>query len=87
MYVLTDLDRHTRTHLPKYAVPVFLRVVKEMTPIHNNKQNKVPLRQEGVDPSKVKEGDHIVWVPNGHHTYVPFEEKHWHSLDGGRSRI
>lgn len=43
-------------------MPVFIRVVKEMTPIHNNKQNKVPLRQEGVDPGKVHPEDKVLWI-------------------------
>src|SRR5271170_3195416 len=45
--------QYVRTRLPKYAVPVFIRVVKSSTHIHNNKQNKVPLRKEGVDPGKI----------------------------------
>jgi hypothetical protein len=36
-------------HLPRYAVPVFLRLQNEATPMHNQKQNKVPLKKEGID--------------------------------------
>ncbi|KAK6599671.1 AMP-binding enzyme [Botrytis cinerea] len=57
-----DVLLHTRKHLPKYAVPVFLRIVKEMVPIHNNKQNKTPLREQGVDHDKVKADDKLLWI-------------------------
>jgi acyl-CoA synthetase (AMP-forming)/AMP-acid ligase II len=58
---LSGLLAHCRANLPRYAVPVFLRIVKASSHIHNNKQNKNGLRQEGVDPDKVgvheKEGE------------------------------
>lgn len=53
-----------------------------MTPIHNNKQNKVPLREEGVDPAKVHPEDQLLWV-DGHgkgDTYVNFHRDHWEDL-------
>ena len=46
---------HTRAKLPKYAVPVFLRVLNDITTMHNNKQNKVPLRNDGIDLRKLQE--------------------------------
>jgi len=83
------LLRHTRFHLPKYAVPLFLRVVKEMTPIHNNKQNKVPLREEGVDPAKVKPHDKILWITEKGrgNTYTDFHPDNWEDLKLGRARL
>ncbi|KAH7030618.1 fatty-acyl-CoA synthase [Microdochium trichocladiopsis] len=46
---------HARKALPRYAVPVFIRVMDagRSSHIHNHKQNKVPLRKEGVDPALV----------------------------------
>jgi hypothetical protein len=58
-----------------------------MTPIHNNKQNKVPLREEGVDPAKVYKGDEIVWVPGNEATYIPFTQDHWDGLNSGKARL
>lgn len=46
---------HAESKLPKYAVPVFLRVVKTQSLMHNNKQNKVPFRNDGIDLRKVQE--------------------------------
>ena len=81
--------KYTRAKLPKYAVPLFIRVVEEMTPIHNNKQNKVPLREEGVDPAKKKnKKDEMWWVkPDANHTYHPFTEDHWSDLHLGKARL
>jgi hypothetical protein len=63
--------------------------VKEMTPIHNNKQNKVPLREEGVDPQKVKAEDKVMWVEGlgKGHTYVDFQKDHWEALQLGRASL
>ncbi|EEP78730.1 conserved hypothetical protein [Uncinocarpus reesii 1704] len=69
------LVRHAREKLPRYAVPVFIRVVEASDHIHNNKQNKVPLRDEGVDPAKkgtkVKNGgaDRVLWMKAEEDTY------------------
>ena len=45
---------HTKAKLPKYAVPVFIRVQKTHSTMHNNKQNKVPLRNDGIDIRKMQ---------------------------------
>ncbi|CAL3964387.1 unnamed protein product [Diplocarpon coronariae] len=83
------LLEHSRKHLPKYAVPVFIRLVKQMTPIHNNKQNKVPLREEGVDPEKVESREQVLWI--GDHgrgkSYVDFHPEHWEDLQLGKARL
>ena len=86
------LLEHCRKGLPKYAVPVFLRLVQEQSPMHNNKQNKVPLRKEGVDPAKVSRGeagrgDRLMWVPPGGDRYVPFSEAEWKTIEGGKARL
>ncbi|KFY36950.1 hypothetical protein V495_07496 [Pseudogymnoascus sp. VKM F-4514 (FW-929)] len=88
-----DLFEHLQTRLPRYAIPIFLRIVKASTHIHNFKQNKVPLRKEGVDPDLVgteaPEGkdDVILWLPPKSDRYVPFERKDWENLNNGRARL
>ncbi len=56
-----------------------------MTPIHNNKQNKVPLREEGVDPEKVKSDDKVLWVREN--SYEDFHVDHWEDLKLGKARL
>ncbi|KAK5941955.1 hypothetical protein PMZ80_005906 [Knufia obscura] len=89
-----DLLRYSREALPKYAVPLFLRVVQRSLHIHNHKQNKVPLRKEGVNPDLIgteeKDGkdDIILWLkPGENDTYVPFEKKDWERLVRGDIRL
>jgi len=58
-----------------------------MTPIHNNKQNKMPLREEGIDLKNIKGGDEIKWIPNGEDTYQPFTPDCWEQLSRGKARL
>jgi hypothetical protein len=77
--------RHARANLPKYAVPIFLRLVSEPLSTGNHKQNKVPLKAEGVDPDKVSSGDVIYWIRGD--SYVPFLRADWEGLSQGRARL
>ncbi len=90
------LAKYARERPPSQAVPVFLRVVGgEVGGMgsHNNKQNKGPLREEGVDPGlrekKVAGGefDTVFWVPSRGDSYVPFGQEDWEKLVGGKSRL
>lgn len=82
--VLTP-GRHSRANLPKYAVPIFIRLVSEPLSTGNHKQNKVPLKAEGVDPDKLSSGDAIYWARGD--TYVPFTRADWEGLSQGRARL
>ncbi|KAA8643340.1 hypothetical protein EYZ11_000912 [Aspergillus tanneri] len=82
------LAQFARARLPKYAVPVFLRLVQKPSHIHNLKQNKVPLRDEGVDPQKIaKSEDQLYWLPPGEESYRPFGGEEWEDLNRGRARL
>ncbi len=86
------LLEHCRKGLPKYAVPVFLRLLEKQSPMHNNKQNKVPLRKEGVDPLKIADGeagrrDVLMWAPPGAEAYEPFRPEDWEAIAGGKARL
>jgi acyl-CoA synthetase (AMP-forming)/AMP-acid ligase II len=87
------LLRYLRQRLPRYAVPVFLRVVKSSIHIHNHKQNKVPLRKEGVDPrligTEVVDGrdDLFLWLSPAANSYVPFQKEDWRSLETSQARL
>lgn len=88
-----DLLKYTTQRLPRYAVPVFLRVVKSSTHIHNHKQNKVPLRKEGVDPkaigTEVQAGkaDRFLWLSPRSGRYVDFNPEDWSLLEQGGTRL
>lgn len=83
---LSALASHARQNLPKYAVPLFLRVTSEMQATGNNKQQKHTLRVEGVDPAKVgPSGDKLYWLQGT--TYVPFQQKDWDKLNAGQVKL
>lgn len=87
-WFLSTGDSHCRAALPKYAVPIFVRLVDEPLTTGNHKQNKVPLKAEGVDPDKVSNGDQVLWVKDGKgSTYVPFTREDWKSLTTGKARL
>ncbi|MCJ1401650.1 hypothetical protein MMC11_004867 [Xylographa trunciseda] len=88
--------KYVRTRLPRYTVPVFIRVVEGgvgSMSSHNSKQNKVPLRQEGIDPqlrgTKVDGGqrDQMYWLAPKAEEYVPFTEQDWETLVAGQARL
>ena len=82
--LLEDLARHAKDKLARFAVPTFLRVVREVKATGNNKQQKSALRGEGVEPGKV--GADRLFSLSGH-TYVEFGERKWLDLKGGRMKL
>ncbi|KKZ66550.1 hypothetical protein EMCG_07664 [[Emmonsia] crescens] len=84
---------YVRERLPKYAVPVFIRLVEASNHTHNQKQNKVPLRDEGVDPDKVgskaEEGrnDKFLWLLPQSDKYVEFGRREWEDLVKGHVKL
>ncbi|KAL4905250.1 hypothetical protein BDW74DRAFT_185296 [Aspergillus multicolor] len=90
---LRDLAAFARARLPKYAVPVFLRIVRDSTHTDNHKQNKVALREEGADPAligtKVKgsQGDRFLWLRPDDERYGVFGFEEWKWIVGGEVRL
>lgn len=86
--VLTAPNRHAREHLPKYAVPIFLRRIKQRSATHNNKQDKAPLRKAGIDPDAM-EGSTVLWISDHGKgdDYVPFTQAELDSLRGGQAKL
>jgi hypothetical protein len=75
--------------------------VRDSSINHTNKQNKVGLRKEGVEPDKIGteagtgKNDIIYWLkPTGKgrdattdSVYVPFTEEDWNSLVAGKATL
>lgn len=81
------LAAHVRKQLPKYAVPLFLRLVKgELEITGTAKQTKVQLRNEGVDPEQMGE-DEVLWLPNLQEGYKTFSREDWKSLEAGKAKL
>ncbi|KAH8682557.1 hypothetical protein BX600DRAFT_47023 [Xylariales sp. PMI_506] len=84
--IMKSLASHARKTLPKYAVPIFLRVVNDMSAAvtGTNKQQKHELRQQGVDPTKMG-SDELWWLQGD--SYVKFGARDWQGLNGGSVKL
>ena len=78
-----DLAQHLKNVLPKYAVPLFVRITDAMTLTGNMKHQKHGMREEGIDPTKCK--DKILWLNDG--TYVDFTKEDWERMKGGQVKL
>lgn len=88
--VLESLAIYGSNSLPKYAVPVFLRIVRELAMTGNNKQQKVGLRNQGIDLKAIKEAgssDAMYWLKPGSNRYVEFRQQDLEALEGGKTRL
>ncbi|KAI0018555.1 hypothetical protein F4780DRAFT_750758 [Xylariomycetidae sp. FL0641] len=83
--LLRSIAEHAQRKLPKYAVPIFLRIGKEVSTAVTGtmKQQKHGLRVQGVDPNKV--GDDLYWLKDG--TYVKFGKVEWDRLNAGQVKL
>lgn len=91
-----ELARHCLDRLPRYAVPVFVRVVRQLEYTGTMKLQKGRLRSEGVELDAIEKGakdkgeaavDSMYWLPPGGQEYVPFRRKDLDELKGGRVRL
>ncbi|RUS32245.1 hypothetical protein BC938DRAFT_475960 [Jimgerdemannia flammicorona] len=80
-----ELAKFVTAKLPRYAVPVFLRILPAMELTGTFKQRKVELRNEGVDPEKISESDPIYWLTND--GYCPFGRQEWASIVAGKAKL
>ncbi|KAI0881366.1 acetyl-CoA synthetase-like protein [Annulohypoxylon maeteangense] len=84
--LLQSLADHVRRKLPKYAVPIFLRLGKGLTTqvTDTNKQKKHELRLQGVNPALIGD-DELYWLKSG--TYVKFNKNDWDRLNAGQVKL
>ncbi|KAJ4363340.1 hypothetical protein N0V95_001113 [Ascochyta clinopodiicola] len=87
------LLEYGRSKLPRYAVPVFLRLILVGSNTDNQKQNKGPLRLEGIDIDKYGEKvtngqeDVVLWAKPGANSYVRFTLEDLQALRDGKITI
>ncbi len=94
--LMADLASYLTNSLPKYSVPVFIRLVDHMARTGNMKQQKHVLRGEGVDLDIVEaeHGEEIWWLrklkrqssggDGEGQSYVRFTRADWDALRAGR---
>lgn len=79
----SGLAKHCRDNLPSYAIPLFIRLLPKITVTGTFKHQKVKLRNDGADPTIVK--DTIMWL-NGD-TYNPLDLDAWQKIVIGKSKL
>ena len=82
--LLQSLADHVIKALPRFAVPLFLRILKKIQMTGTNKQQKHHVRLQGINPAKT-EGDEFFWLKGG--SYVPFRPRDWEDLNNGSVKL
>ena len=77
------LARALYAQLPRYAVPLFLRLRDDHAVTATFKYSKVALKREGFDPSVVHDALYVL-TPAG---YVPLTNTVWGALSAGSHRF
>ena len=80
-----ELAAHARERLPRYAVPLFLRLSTHVEVTGTHKHQKVALRAAGVDPRVVAE--ELFWLPPPADRYRRFTDRDWKQIEAGRARL
>lgn len=81
-----ELAAHARKRLPKYAVPIFLRVMRHVEVTGTHKHQKVALRNAGVDPARTG-ADEVFWLRPGAEGYERFGEGEWKRIVSGEAKL
>lgn len=87
---LTALAQHVSSRLPRYAVPIFLRVAPQLAYTGTFKIQKGQAKREGADVDLIERAgskDRLFWLPPGAKSYVPYRKEDWEALKSGRVKI
>jgi len=82
---INTLAAHLKTSLPKYAVPIFVRTVKDFEWTATHKVKKINLKDQGYDPSEVREGLYVL-LP-GNESYLPMSEEIYRNIAAGKYKF
>lgn len=77
------LAKHCQDNLPGYSVPLFIRILPKIVVTGTFKHQKVKLRNEGADPSKVK--DTIMFLDGK--TYSKLDQDAWQKIVVGKAKL
>ncbi|KAJ3086106.1 Fatty-acid-CoA ligase FadD6 [Quaeritorhiza haematococci] len=82
---IEGLAPYLRSKLPKYAVPLFIRLQPEMAITTTFKHQKVELRKQGMDPSKVT--DPLYFLDPATNKYSSFGAAEYQGIVDGKIKI
>lgn len=80
-----DICRYLRAQMPAYAVPLFLRIKKQMETTGTFKYQKSHLKEEGFDPTKTK-GEAVYALLPGSDEYVLVTPEIFADINAGKYR-
>lgn len=81
-----ELARHVTTRLPRYAVPLFLRIAPALQYTGTFKVQKGQAKREGIDLDLIEKSgskDSVFWLPPGSAAYQPFNRADLQALRDG----
>lgn len=84
------LANHVISTLPRYAVPIFLRMTGALQYTGTFKMQKGQAKREGVDLDLIEKsgtGDTVYWLPSDGKSYMPFRRIEWEALKSGQVRL
>lgn len=85
------LARFVLERLPRYAVPYFLRVARQLAYTATFKIQKGTAKREGVDLDLIEMGaskdDKVFWLPPGENRYREYMRRDWEDLKSGRVKL
>ena len=87
---VTALAQHVTSRLPRYAVPLFLRVAPQLSYTGTFKIQKGQAKREGVDLDLIEQAgskDKIFWLPPGAKSYSPYRREDWEALKSGKVKL
>ncbi|KAK7178946.1 hypothetical protein DPSP01_010354 [Paraphaeosphaeria sporulosa] len=85
---LKSIADHARGSLPAFAVPLWLRVTKQMHTTGTNKQQKHLFQKDGINARAVeKRGDVLFWLDPEAKTYTRFTGKVLKRIEGREVRL
>jgi len=83
--LIKSKPKTNREQLPSYAVPLFLRFLKEVQITGTFKHQKVSLKKEGIDVTVVK--DPIYWLNVDSNKYEPFDLSTLQRISSGKAKL
>lgn len=87
---LSALADHVFARLPRYAVPIFLRVTPQLAYTGTFKIQKGQAKREGADIDLIEQAgskDRLFWLPPSAKSYMPYRREDWEALKSGRVKI
>lgn len=83
------LTRHVKSKLPRYAVPLFLRMAPQLSYTGTFKIQKGQAKREGIDLGLIEKNskDKVFWLPPNGESYAPFRHEDWEALKSGQVKL